>query len=569
LSSDLGDILLQSGALGEEALRKARARQQGGGHALETLIVEMGLADEATVWRALAKANGLPFVDLSKGNPPEALLERIPAEFAREQGVLPVAEKGGRLIVAIDDPLKRLVLDQLEFLLGDGGGGDLGCAIAAPGALRRAIGAAYGGSGEQEVAASMGGAQGDDEDDAPIIRLVSRLFKDALDARASDIHIEPGHGRVRIRFRVDGLLREVAEHPTHLGAPLMSRLKIMARMDIAEKRKPQDGRIGLTIAGREIDVRASVLPSNHGETIVMRLLDRDQSLIGLPELGFGSDEERWFRGMIQRPNGIVLVTGPTGSGKTTTLYAALQELNRPDVKIITAEDPVEYHIRGINQVQVEPRIDLSFARILKAMLRCAPNVILVGEIRDLETAEIAIQAALTGHLVFSTLHTNDASSALTRLVDLGVKPFLVSASVQGVLAQRLVRRLCGECAEPYDPTEREVRALGLDPAGIAREGITFKRPRGCRACEGTGFRGRIALYERLEMDRTIRDMTFQGAALDEIRGAAIGSGGLRPLMLDGARKVTEGVTSVTEVLRVAGDLNAALDEGAVEAPMSA
>ncbi|MEO0662140.1 MAG: ATPase, T2SS/T4P/T4SS family, partial [Planctomycetota bacterium] len=293
MSQDLGDILLRSGALDEEALRQARARQRGGGHALENVLVEMGLADEATVWRALAKANGLPFVDLSKGKPSAALLERIPAEFAREQGVLPVADKGGRLVVAIDDPLKRIVLDQLGFLLGDGGGEQLACALAAPEALRRSIEVSYGANAEDAIAASMGGGEGDEDGDAPIIRLVSRLFKDALDARASDIHIEPGPGSVRVRLRVDGMLRDVAEHPSHLGAPLVSRLKIMARMDIAEKRKPQDGRIGLEVAGRHIDVRASILPSNHGETLVMRLLDRGQSLLGLPQLGFGPGEERW------------------------------------------------------------------------------------------------------------------------------------------------------------------------------------------------------------------------------------------------------------------------------------
>jgi type IV pilus assembly protein PilB len=299
--------------------------------------------------------------------------------------------------------------------------------------------------------------------------------------RASDIHVEPGHGRVRIRYRIDGMLRDAAEHPMHLHAPLVSRLKIMASMDIAEKRKPQDGRIGIKLDGRDIDVRASILPSSHGESIVMRLLDRSKSLISLKELGFEDSDYKWFRRAIKRPNGIVLVTGPTGSGKTTTLYAALSELNRPDVKIITAEDPVEYHIRGINQVQVSPKIGLSFARILKAMLRAAPNIILVGEIRDAETAEIAIQAALTGHLVFSTLHTNDAPSALTRLVDIGIKPFLVSASVQAVIAQRLVRRLCKECAQEYAPTEGEIEALGLDPRSGARAAAARARGRATAA----------------------------------------------------------------------------------------
>ena len=394
------------------------------------------------------------------------------------------------------------------------------------------------------------GAEGLDEegDDAPIVRLVTRMFSDALDVRASDIHVEPDQGRVRIRYRVDGMLRDVAEHPEHLGAPLMSRLKIMAKMDIAEKRKPQDGRIGLRLAGREIDVRASILPANHGETMVMRLLDRSKSLLGLRDLGFGAEDHGWFQRTIARPNGICLVTGPTGSGKTTTLYAALQELNRADVKIITAEDPVEYHIAGINQVQVNTRIGLSFSRILKAMLRCAPNVILVGEIRDLATAEIAIQAALTGHLVFSTLHTNDAPSALTRLSDLGVKPFLVSAAVHAVMAQRLVRRVCSECQTEFEPDPMELGSLGLDPETYGGRG--FKRGRGCRACEGTGYRGRVALYERLEMDHTLRDMTFRGTALEDLRNTALSTGAMTSLLADGARKVVEGLTTTQEVLRV-------------------
>ena len=553
MSQDLGDILVASGALQEADLQRARAHQRNGGVALEEALASLGLADEPTIYRALAKAEGMPFIDLSRGKVSEEVVARVPAEFATEQGIMPVMEKGGRLIVAIDDPFKRIVADQLQFLLGET---EVSCAMAAPAALKQAIEGAYGAGVEDAVAESMGAsADGDDEDsDAPIIRLVTNIFRQALDQRASDIHVEPGHGRVRVRYRVDGLLRDAAEHPDHLAAPLMSRLKIMARMDIAEKRKPQDGRIGLKLGGRDVDVRASILPSNHGETMVMRLLDRGKSLLGLGDLGLGIEDQRWFGKMISRPNGIVLVTGPTGSGKTTTLYAALQELNRADVKIITAEDPVEYHIRGINQVQVEPRIGLSFSRILKAMLRCAPNVILVGEIRDLETAEIAIQAALTGHLVFSTLHTNDAPSALTRLADLGVKPFLVSASVQGVLAQRLVRRLCGDCAEEYAPSEAEVKALGLDTDSVLAAGsdVRFRRPRGCRSCEGSGYQGRVALYELMSMDNTIRDMTFRGAAQGDVRRTAEASGALRGLLADGARKVTEGVTSVTEVLRVVG-----------------
>ena len=519
--------------------------QRGGASSLSEVLVQLGYADEKTIARTLAGMERMPFVDLDGKRIPPAVLELVPAELAREQGILPLKRQEGKLFVAVDDPFKRIVADQLSFMIG----GEVSCALAAPGALRAAIARSYGGGGEESVAAGMGAAEGEEGGDAPIVRLATRMFQEALRQRASDIHIEPGHGRLRVRFRVDGMLRDAAEHPPHLHAPLVSRLKILARMDIAEKRKPQDGRIGLTIEGREIDVRASVLPSSHGESIVLRLLDRSRSLLSLKDLGFDDEDYRWFRRVIQRPHGVCLVTGPTGSGKTTTLYAALSELNRPDVKIITAEDPVEYHIPGINQVQVLPRIGLSFSRILKAMLRCAPNVILVGEIRDLETAEIAIQASLTGHLVFSTVHTNDAPSALTRLSDLGVKPFLVSAAVHFVLAQRLVRRLCKECAESYQPHQSELRAVGLDQRNY--DGQSFRRARGCRACEGSGYRGRVALFELLEMDSHLREMVFRGESLDAVRQQALATGRLQPLLKDGVRKILQGVTSATEVLRVA------------------
>jgi type IV pilus assembly protein PilB len=361
-----------------------------------------------------------------------------------------------------------------------------------------------------------------------------------------------------VRLRIDGMLRDIAEHPPHLAAPLLSRLKIMASMDIAEKRKPQDGRIELDLPGRPVDVRCSILPSSHGESIVMRLLDRSSSLVSLKQLGFEGEDYTWFRRLIQRPNGVVLVTGPTGSGKTTTLYASLGELNRPDVKIITAEDPVEYHISGLNQVQVQPKIGLSFARVLKAMLRAAPNIILVGEIRDKETAEIAVQASLTGHLVFSTLHTNDATSALTRLIDMGVKPFLVSAAVQGIIAQRLVRRLCKECSTLRAVTSAELRALGLDER--VHKDAQVRQPKGCRACEGTGYRGRVGLFEVLELDENLREMTFRTESLDKLRATALSTGRLRPLLVDGARIVLEGQTTVTEILRVARSADTAARE---------
>ena len=506
--------------------------------------MDLGAADETTVMRAVAKQHGMPFVDLAKGKVSERVLERVPQEFAVEQGCLPLMEKGGKLVVAIDDQLKRIVADQLEFMIGQ----PIACALCTPSALKAALARYYGVAEEDAIAAGMGAEAGDDSD-APIVRLVTRTFGEAMKARASDIHVEPMGGMLRVRFRVDGVLRTVAEHPQHLAAPLMSRLKIMGQMDIAEKRKPQDGRIAVVIDGREIDVRASILPTNHGESMVMRLLDKSASLIGLAELGFDKADQAWFDRLIKHPYGIVLVTGPTGSGKTTTLYAALSALNRPDVKIITAEDPVEYHISGINQVQVNTKVGLTFARILRSMLRAAPNIILVGEIRDIETAEIAIQAALTGHLVFSTLHTNDAPSALTRLLDMGVQPFLVATAIQGVLAQRLVRRLCMECREGYTPEVEELATLGLTPDDLG--GRQLYRARGCRVCDGAGYRGRVGLFELFEMDSGLRDMTFQEQSLESIRDAAVSAGRLRELMVDGARKVLAGVTTVTEVLRVA------------------
>jgi len=536
--------LVAAGLVSEEQVREALAFQRNGGLRIGEAMLQLGFLDERALTRAVAKQQGMPFVDLEKGRIASAVLERVPAEFAIEQGLLPVQEAGGKLVVAVDDQLKRIVADQLSFTLGC----EVRCALATKGALRSALARYYGASQEEEVARSMGAEESEDEGDAPIVRLVTRMLKEALELRASDIHIEPMGGHVKVRCRVDGVLRTMAEHPPHLGAPLISRLKIMGSLDIAEKRKPQDGRIGLKLDGRDIDIRMSILPSSHGETVVLRLLDRSANLIGLRALGFEDDDYAWFQRMITRSYGLLLVTGPTGSGKTTTLYAALSELNRPDVKIITAEDPVEYHIAGINQVQVNNRTGLSFARILKAMLRAAPNISLVGEIRDVETANVAIQAALTGHLVFSTLHTNDAPSAVTRLLDMGIKPFLASSSIQGVVAQRLVRRLCDECSEEYEPVASELEFLGLSATDLG--GTRFKRARGCRACEGVGFRGRLALFELLELDSDLRDAIFRGTSLEALRSQSLSKGLLIPLIRSGARKVLQGKTTVTEVLRV-------------------
>jgi type IV pilus assembly protein PilB len=544
-------LLLEANVLDDARLAKAEAAAQSRGTPLERTIVALNLADESIVWRALAKAHGMKFVDPAKFNPQPAALEKVSADQIEQNEALPVLVKDGELWVAIDDPFKTFVADNLSFMAGC----PVQCALMPPKALKEAIRKHTGRSGSQPAASKAGrGATGTDSDDeAPIIRLVAKTVEQALEQRASDIHIEPFQKRVRIRYRVDGVLKEVASLDMALLAPLTSRFKIMAGLDIAEKRKPQDGRISFRAndpngGTRDIDIRTSVLPASHGETIVMRLLDKERGLMSLEKLGFeGRDRER-FSQIIARPNGIVLVTGPTGSGKTTTLYAALKELNRSDVKIITAEDPVEFNIAGINQCQVRSRIGLDFARILRAMLRQAPNVILVGEIRDKETAEIAVQAALTGHLVFSTLHTNDSTSAITRLCDMGVKPFLVSASVNAVLAQRLLRVLCKKCRQPYEPSGAQLRSVGIDPNTVAD--TTFYREEGCSECSNTGFRGRLGIYELLQMDNTLREMTFRSEPMTKLREYAWQSGGMSTLLQDGVRKVLNGSTTIPELLRV-------------------
>jgi type IV pilus assembly protein PilB len=365
--------------------------------------------------------------------------------------------------------------------------------------------------------------------------------------RASDIHVEPMSERVRIRYRVDGMCQEVKSPPKRLQGAVISRLKIMANIDIAEKRRPQDGRILMRIDGRDIDFRVSVLPATHGESVVLRILDKEKALISLEKLGFDPEDHVRFNRIIRRPNGVFLVTGPTGSGKTTTLYAALNQLNRPDVKIISAEDPVEYSLAGINQCQVHDQIGLTFARILRSMLRQAPNIILVGEIRALDVADVAVQAALTGHLVFSTLHTNDAPSAITRLVDMGVKPFLVASAVQAIMAQRLIRTICQRCKEPVEPDPWVLKAMGMGAQDL--EGATFYHGRGCPACNSSGYRGRQGIFELMEMNSTIREMAFNKAPLEHIRRQAIMSGMLT-LKDDGIRKAKAGITTLEEVMRI-------------------
>lgn len=537
--NSLGEFLRDQGAITEEALREALAVQNNRSLPMGVILVEMGATDEPTVARAQAKQSRMPFVDLAGKTPPSRLTDLLDAQSAWDLEAIPVAEKGAELVVAISDPSKAVVADTLRFLLDR----DIRMAMTTPSALGAALEKSYGAKQSGGTAAPVSTDEAE-SDEAPVVRLVRKMFEDAVASRASDIHIEPFHGTVRVRFRVDGALQVYAEHPVELFPALMSHLKVSAGLDIAEKRKPQDGRIGMSVNGSDLDIRVSILPTNHGESCVMRLLDREANLISLQELGLDAEAQDWFRSLIERPNGIFLVTGPTGSGKTTTLYAALQTLNRPDKKILTVEDPVEYRISGINQVQVHPHIGLDFSRALRAFLRQAPNVILVGEIRDRETAEVAIQASLTGHIVFSTVHTNDAPSAVTRLLDMGVPPFLVATSLQGVLAQRLVRRLCPKCSREQPADALACQVLGL------KEGDTMTVSKGCAHCGRTGYYGRVGVFERLEMNAALRDSLFQMENSSDFLKSATGSSRYTPLLTDAIAKARAGLTSVSEVLRV-------------------
>lgn len=551
----LGEILVEWGVVTragvDEALKHAREEDLRIGEAL----IALGQADEEDVTKALASQYGMEYIDLDQNVVVPTEMHLIPDDLIRKHLVLPLArEDDDRLKIIITDPLDLETLDLLRFRLDC----ELAPCLASKTRMRNFIDryvradvsidqAVHQFDGDEEEIA----AQTDDEYDeqsAPIIRLVSMIIREGVESRASDIHIEPMANRVRVRYRTDGVCAERDNIPKRMQGSVINRFKIMADIDLAEKRLPQDGRIKMTVAGSEIDFRVSVLPSYHGESVVLRILRPESVRMGIAALGFEDDDYQQFLRIIKRPTGIFLVTGPTGSGKTTTLYAAINELNRPDRKIITAEDPVEYNFSGVNQVQVNESIGLTFANILRAMLRQAPEIILVGEIRDGEVAEVAIQAALTGHLVFSTLHTNDAPSAITRLIEMGVKPFLAASSIQAVMAQRLVRVICDECKEEDpNPDPRVLKLLGFRPEEI-KEG-TFYRGSGCSACNGSGFRGRKGIFELMEMDNALRELAFNRASLSELRSAARASG-MRGLLGDGKLKVLSGVTTAAELVHI-------------------
>ena len=577
----LGEILVEMGILKSAEIDKALAYSKAKGLRIGESLIDMKSASEAQVYKALAQQQNMEYFDLDKSSIPPNAVNLIPDDLMKKYIIIPLGREGNKLRLAIHDPTDFEMLDILKFRLNM----EPKPVLAPKGRIKQLIDELFHASSTSTIDKTMDktidrlmnsvdrsvdksvdrsidksidksidldGMDGDlanDAAQAPIIKLVTAMIAEAVRNRASDIHIEPMKDRVRVRYRIDGECVERDRIPIRMKGPLISRLKIMAGIDIAEKRLPQDGRIKMNIDKQNIDFRVSTLPAYHGESVVLRILRPDNVRIGIVNLGFEEEDNKIFQRIIRRPNGIFLVTGPTGSGKTTSLYAALNELNRPDRKIITAEDPVEYNFPGINQCQVKDNIGLSFAKILRAMLRQAPNIILVGEIRDKEVAEVAIQAALTGHLVFSTLHTNDAPGAITRLIDMGVKPFLVASSIQAVMGQRLIRALCPKCKV----VDKEPDPAWMKLAGITERDIKDKilyKARGCDYCTGTGFRGRIGIFEMMAMNNEIRTLAFERAPTNKIRAAAI-MGGMKSLLMDGKLKVLDGKTTAEEIVKVA------------------
>jgi len=556
----LGEILIEWGVIDEKALSDALEYGMEHNKRIGESLVELELCAEDDVAKALATQFGLEFIDLDHHPVDRSVLELIPSKLIEDYLVLPLAEESNRLKVIVTDPLDLETLDLLRFRLNR----EVVPTLAATAKVKRFIEKFVNPEGDvlSQTMASIdqeapeegeGETYGkvlekDQDGDAPIVRLVNLLITEAVHSRASDIHIEPMDDRVRVRYRIDGVCQVRDDIPKNMQAPVTTRFKIISGMDIAERRTTQDGRIKMKIGGGQIDFRVSALPAYHGESIVLRILRPESANVGLQALGFEEDDFQKFQKIIQRPNGIFLVTGPTGSGKTTTLYSALQALNRPDKKIITAEDPVEYNFTGMNQCQVKEEIGLTFARILRAMLRQAPNIILVGEIRDREVGDVAIQAALTGHLVFSTLHTNDAPSAITRLLDMGIKPFLVASSIQAIMAQRLIRVICAECkTEDPNPDPQTLRLLGFTEEGL--EGKTIWKGAGCKRCNNTGYRGRLGIFEMFLMNNEIRDLAFKRAPSTKLR-AACKAAGMRTLLEDGKLKILNGTTTPEDLLRI-------------------
>jgi len=554
----VGEILVEEGLTTADVVATALARSEKTGERLGEVLVALGAVSADDVLRALATQLKLAYMPREELPSPLPILKSLSPKYLRQYAVAPVSVEGGWLTVATADPLNPIITDDLRQFTGL----PVRIVVSPADAIIDAIDRTYEGTATplQRIVEGIDDDQGgsDDEDvshlrdmafEAPVVRLVNLLIENAISMESSDIHIEPFEDTLRIRYRIDGILYDQEAPPRRLQAAVTSRIKLMAEMNIAERRLPQDGRIRVTLHSRRVDIRVSTIPTVHGESIVMRLLDRSSVFLPLESLGFSPEMLQRFEKLINRPHGIFLVTGPTGSGKTTTLYAALEKLNSSERKIITVEDPVEYQLKGVNQIPVKPKIGLTFASGLRHIVRQDPDVILVGEIRDLETAEISIQAALTGHLVFSTLHTNDAPSAITRLQDMGVEPYLVSSVLEGVLAQRLIRRICNQCRAPEVASPADIEALGI--AAADRDAKLF-RGKGCENCRGTGYRGRSGIYELFPISEDVRSLVLRRASSREIRRTAVNDG-MITLRDDGWRKAREGLTTIEEVLRVTSE----------------
>jgi len=542
------ELLTEAGLVTSEEIEGIREELGDRESVVERFIANKRLSEEQ-VAQVSAQSASMDYIDLEHTPIAPDLFEQIPDDIAKRFRAVPVMDDGTYLTVAVADPLNFEVLDGLPHIIGR----EINPVCATASAIALIIAQNYGTEAEMEAAESEftvvteEGLEEISEDDAPIIKMVSTMLLEAFKMSASDIHIEPMETTLRIRYRVDGKLIEVDNHPKKLQPAIVARIKVMSgTMSIAEKRLPQDGRIQIRVAGKEVDLRVSSVPSNHGESIVMRILDKSALMLGLPELGFFSDDQDSLNELIRMPDGIILVTGPTGSGKTTTLYGCLNTINKPDRKIITVEDPVEYELPGINQVMVKTDIGMTFASALRAMMRQAPNIIMLGEIRDEETAGIAIQAALTGHLVFSTLHTNDAPGAVARLADIGIKRFLIASAIRAIVAQRLVRRLCPNCKSPAVLSDREMRSLNLDAKQIAESNIMG--PNGCEMCRNIGYRGRLGIFELFKIDDEVRHLINENLTSPQLRRRARELG-MRTLREDGIRKVLAGITAPEEVLR--------------------
>ncbi len=560
----MGELLIEHGIITREQLDEALDVQRHSEELIGRIMVNLGFLNELDVLKMYALQLGVPFVDLSRMRIMPVIAKSLPPHIAQKHKVIPISKDKQRIVLAMANPLNVFAIDEIQLSTGL----TVTPVLAHEEQLLLAVHANYGVDESTQRAIESLHQMGidansieaiedeldEDEraakelvDDSPIVRLVNAIITQAIDARASDIHIEPLREELRVRYRIDGVLQVAMTPPKRIQPALLSRIKVLADLNIAEKRVPQDGRINLLVNGKEYDFRVSTYPTQNGEKIVMRILDKSSVMIGLNRLGFSTEVQKNYESLIHSPVGLLLVTGPTGSGKTTTLYSVLNQLNSVDTHILTVEDPVEYMLEGINQIQVNPKANVNFANTLRSFLRNDPDIIMVGEIRDRDTAEIAIQAALTGHLVLSTLHTNDAPSAVTRLIDMGIEPFLVASSLIGSLAQRLTRVLCPECKEPYKPTEVELGKLNI-PVEEGRN-LTFYRPVGCEFCRDTGYRGRIGIFELLSVDDQFRDLIVGKTSSVTLRETAIKTG-METLPQDATKKIIQGITSVEEALRV-------------------